>query len=87
MKKFPWKGVAIGCGILTVLVIARCAVTVGWVFYFGGNYWRSKLMEDPWFFIGMAAAGMCAISLLVLADQKDKQEKEEKDKENKGGLT
>ena len=79
MKKFPWKGLAIGCGILTVLVIARCAVSIGWVYYLGGNQWQRKLMEDPWFFIGMAAAGMCVISLLIMAEEKS-QKKKKKDK-------
>lgn len=75
MKNFPWKSTAIVCGIVTVLVIARCAVTVGFVRYYGGSYWMDKLMEDPWFYIGMVAAALCAVSLLVLAEQDRKKEK------------
>ena len=75
MKNFPWKGTAIGCAILTVLVIARCAVTVGFVRYYGGNNWMDKLMEDPWFYIGMVSAAACACSLMVLADQDKKKAK------------
>lgn len=79
MKSFPWKGTAIGCGILTVLVIARCAVTVGFVRYYGGSYWMDKLMEDPWFYIGMTSAALCAVSLLVLSDQEKKAKETEQD--------
>lgn len=79
MKNFPWKGTAVGCAILTVLVIARCAVTVGFVRYYGGSYWMDKLMEDPWFYIGMTAAAFCAISLLVLAERDRKENKTEED--------
>lgn len=78
MKEFPWKSVALGTGIVTVLVAARCAVTVGFLRYYYGTArnWMDKLMEDPWFFIGMAAAALCAVSLLVLADREDKKSKE-----------
>lgn len=79
MKEFPWKGVALGSGILTVLVAARCAVTVGFLRYYYGTTknWMDKLMEDPWFFIGMTAAVLCVVALLVLADQEDKKNKTE----------
>ena len=73
MKALPWKGIATVCGILTALVVARCAVTVGFVRYYGGSYWMDKLMEDPWFYIGMVSAAVCACALLALAKQEEKE--------------
>jgi hypothetical protein len=79
--KFPWKGVALGSGILTFLVAARCVVTVERALYYGRNYGMQLVMEDPWFYIGMAAAAICVIALLVLADQESKRHAPEEDPE------
>ena len=74
MKKIPWKGLAYGCGILALLVLARCVVTAGrMLYYYGGSYWQSAIMEDPWFYIGMVAAAVCVAALLVLADRTSKE--------------
>lgn len=78
MKKFPWKGIGIGCAVLTMLVIARCAVTAGRVLYYGGTNWMSKVTADPWFYIGMAAAAACAACFLVLAQEESKKEQEDR---------
>jgi hypothetical protein len=79
--KFPWKGVALGSGILTFLVAVRCVVTVERALYYGRNYGVQLMMEDPWFYIGMAAAAVCVVALLVLADQESKQRLPEEDPE------
>lgn len=75
--KFPWKGVAIGCGILVLLVAVRCIVTVERALYYGTSYGVQLVMQDPWFYIGMAAAAVCVAALLVLADQASKQRNKE----------
>ena len=77
MKNIPWKGIAVSCGILTVMVLFRCIITAGRFIYYGGTYWHNEIMQDPWFYIGMAAAALCVASLLVLADRADKERKNE----------
>ncbi len=79
--KFPWKGVALGGGILTILVAIRCFVTVERAIYYGRNYGIQLIMNDPWFYIGMAAAAICVVALLVLADQEAKKKVEQTDAE------
>ena len=76
MRKIPWKGIAVGCGFLSVLVVIRCAVTAGYVLYYGGRDWQKAVMEDPWLYIGMVAAGLCVFALLALAGQNQKEEKD-----------
>ena len=71
--KFPWKGVALGSGILTFLVAVRCFVTVERAAYYGKDYRMQLVMQDPWLYIGMAAAAVCVTALLVLADQEAKK--------------
>ena len=78
MKNIPWKGIALGCGIVTLLVLLRCVVTAGRFIYYGGVYWQNEIMADPWFYIGMVAAALCVAALLVLADRAEKKEKIEK---------
>ena len=75
--KFPWKGLAIGCAILTALVAVRCVVTVERALYYGRSYGFQLVMQDPWFYIGMAAAAVCVAALLVLVDQASKQRDKE----------
>ena len=81
MKKLPWKGIAFGCGMTAVLVLARCVVTAGRFLYYGGTYWQSEIMQDPWFYIGMASAAICVAALLVLSEGANK-EHTEKSEEN-----
>lgn len=71
--KFPWKGLALGSGILTVLVAIRCFVTVERAIYYGRDYGMRQVMQDPWLYIGMAAAAICVVALLVLADREAKR--------------
>ncbi len=82
MKRIPWKGLAMGCGILAVLVVFRCVITAGRFLYYGGTYWQQEVMADPWLYIGMAAAAGCVAALLVLSDQADRKEKAEQIEED-----
>ena len=77
MKNIPWKKVALGCGILTLLIVCRCAVTAGRFLYYGGVYWQNEIMQDPWLYVGMVAAACCVAALLILSDQADKEAKKE----------
>ena len=76
MHKIPWKGIAIGSGILTLLVFCRCWVTAERFVYYGNAYWQSQVMADPWFYAGMISAAVCVAALLVLSDRADKEKKE-----------
>ena len=75
MKKIPWTGIGVGCMILVVLVIGRCAVTAGRVLYYGGTDWKDKVLADPWFYVGMAASVVCVVAFL-LSDMAKKRKKE-----------
>lgn len=77
MKKNLWKGIAIGCGSLALLVVLRCVVTAGRLLYYGNTYWQSEVMEDPWLYVGMVAAAVCVAALLLLSELSAKEEKEE----------
>ena len=79
MKHIPWKGIAIGCGTLAILVLVRCYVTAKRFLYYGGIYWQKLVMDDPWLYVGMAAAAICVVALLVLVDQRSKKMKEDAD--------
>ena len=84
MYKIPWKGIAIGSGILTVLVAFRCLITARRFVYYGGAYWQGQVMADPWFYIGMMAAALCVAALLILSDLTDKYGKEKEDTDGCG---
>lgn len=56
MKKIPWKTVFIVCTVMTLLVIARCATTIGRQIYYGETNWAYYVRSDPWFYVGIAAA-------------------------------
>ena len=73
MKKIPWKGLAVSCGTLAILVLFRCIITAGRLLYYGSAYWKNAIMQDPWFYIGMVSAAVCACALLVLAKQEEKE--------------
>ena len=79
MKKIPWKGLAVSCGTLAILVLFRCIITAGRLLYYGSAYWKNAIMQDPWFYIGMAAAAGCVASLLVLWEQADRTKEETQD--------
>ncbi len=65
MKKIPWTAIGAVCMVLVVLVVGRCAVTAGRVLYYGGTNWKEKVLADPWFYVGMAASAVCAVSFFV----------------------
>ena len=65
MKKIPWKAIAITALILTVMVAIRCVVTAGRVMYFGGTDWADKILSDPWFYIGIAAAVIGVVACII----------------------
>lgn len=64
MKKLPLKGIAFGCLIMALLVVARSAVSVGKAFYYHMD-WIPELVEDPWFIVGIVAA-IAGIAALIL---------------------
>ena len=64
MKKIPWKAICLGCLVASVLIVGRCIVTVGKANYYGQN-WEQKLVEDPWFFVGIVAAVIGLVSAIV----------------------
>ena len=82
--KFPWKGVALGSGILTFLVAVRSIITAGRFMYYGGVYWQKEVFGDPWFYVGMVAAAVCVVALLALAGQSLKSEDQEENEEGRG---
>ena len=65
MKKIPWKTVAIAALILTVMVAIRCVVTAGRVMYEGGTDWADKILSDPWFYVGIAAAVIGVVACII----------------------
>lgn len=71
MKKIPWKVITVVCLAMAILITARCVVTVNKAIYYGQN-WVTKLMEDPWFFVGILAAALGLGSLTALAVQNRK---------------
>ena len=79
MRKFPWKWIATVCAVLVILVTGRCAVTVGRVMYYKSGDWLANILNDPWFYVGMAAAAICAVSFFVLAISPKRKEMEKAD--------
>ena len=71
MKSIPWKGIALVCLAIVVLIVARCAVTVGKAFYYGQD-WLAELVEDPWFLIGIlvTAIGLGALAGMAVQNKK-----------------
>ena len=74
--KFPWKGIAIGSGILVALVVIRCIVTMERAIYYGTTYGLRLVMQDPWLYVGIGSAAVCAAALLIIVDDRLKKEKE-----------
>ncbi len=62
MKTIPWKGLCIGCTVLTVLVIARCIATAARELYYNRTGWMALILRDGWFYVGIAAALVGVIS-------------------------
>ena len=74
--KFPWKGIAIGSGVLVALVVIRCIVTMERAIYYGTTYGLRLVMQDPWLYVGIGSAAVCAAALLIIVDDRLKKEKE-----------
>lgn len=73
MRNIPFKGIAVGCLVMALLVAARSAVTVGKALYYRMD-WVPELVEDPWFIVGIVAAvaGLAALLVLGLLQKKTK---------------
>ncbi len=65
MKRIPWKGIFIGSLILFVLVLARCIATVLREQYYGRTQFMDVILQDPWFYVGIAAVAVVFISAIV----------------------
>ncbi len=80
MKKIPWKGIAIGSLVMVILVVARSVVTVAKAVYYSQD-WSAKLVEDPWFVVGIVAALLGVGALLELKTQQKKRASQKKDRQ------
>lgn len=76
MKKIPWKTIALICLVAAVLIVARSAVTVGKAIYFGQD-WPAKLVADPWFYLGIAAAAVGIGALVALSFQNKNEQQDQ----------
>lgn len=76
MKNIPWKGIFIGCAVMTVLVIAKGCVTAGMTWYYGGTNWWDKIFADPWTYVGMATAMIGSTSCAMWQIEKKKTDAE-----------
>lgn len=62
MKNIPWKGIFVGCVIMTLLVVAKGCVTAGMALYYGNTSWWNKIFADPWTYVGIAT---CLIGMIA----------------------
>ena len=56
--------------VMTVLVLGRCIATVFIERYYGRTEWFPVILNDPWFYVGIAAVVLVyitAIATLILA--------------------
>jgi hypothetical protein len=63
------KKLMIGSTVMTVLVLARCIATVFIERYYGRTEWFPVILNDPWFYVGIAAiilVYITAIATLIL---------------------
>lgn len=65
MKKTPWKGIFLGSMVLVLLVLARCIATVARELYYGRDQWMDLILQDTWFYVGIAAVVVLYISAIV----------------------
>ena len=65
MKKTPWKGIFLGSLVLVLLVLARCIATVARELYYGRDQWMDLILQDTWFYVGIAAVVVLYISAIV----------------------
>ena len=66
MQKIPFKTIGGCCAVMTILIIARCLVSIGRVLYYGGNYWLSVIQADPWLYVSVATAA-CSVICFTMA--------------------
>lgn len=65
MNRIPFKTIGVCSAILTVLIIARCLVTIGRVRYYGDFYWLTAIQEDPWLYVSVASSALSALCFLL----------------------
>ncbi len=65
MKKSPWKIILIGSTVMTVLVLARCIATACMELYYGRPDWVPVILQDPWFYVGIAAVFLVYLSAIA----------------------
>ena len=77
MQKIPFKSIGIGCAIMTLLVVARCLVSVGRVLYYGGTNWLPVVQEDPWLYVAVVTAATSVLCFTMTILQERLQDREE----------
>ena len=81
MRKIPFKAI-VGCrAVLTLLIIARCLVSIGRVVYYGGNYWLTVIQADPWLYVSVASAAMSVVCFTMAVIQERQRESSEEEYE------
>ena len=65
MKKIPWNAMMIASAVMALLVAARCIATACMERYYGRSDWVSVILQDPWFYVGIAAAVLVCISAIA----------------------
>jgi hypothetical protein len=65
MDRIPFKTIGFCSATLTLLIVARCLVSIGRVLYYGGNYWLSVIQADPWLYVAVATAAISVISFTM----------------------
>ncbi len=71
MKQKTWRTIGYVCATIVILVIGRVIVTVGRAKYWSQD-WLSKVQQDPWVYIGFAAAAVAIIAWAMLPGKKKK---------------
>ncbi len=71
MQKIPFKSIGIGCAIMTLLIVARCAVSIGRVLYYGGTQWMPVIQQDPYLYVAVAtaAASVACFVMTILQER------------------
>jgi hypothetical protein len=77
MQKIPFKSIGIGCAIMTLLIVARCLVSIGRVLYYGGTNWLPVVQEDPWLYVAVVTAATSVLCFTMTILQERLQDREE----------
>ena len=59
------KKLMIGSTVMLVLVLARCIATVFMERYYGRTEWIPVILDDPWFYVGIAAMILIYITAII----------------------